>query len=110
MPEHKQALVPIGNFDGEERRAERRLAWIKRGMVRRQGGVSTEVVLRDLSETGCCMSTNLSCEVGESFHLFLQGMPPILAKVIWIKVGEVGCRFEQSLQDRLVRKLTLPNF
>ena len=109
MSEHK-ALVPLSTFDGEERRAERRLAWIKRGVVRQQGGASTEVTLRDLSETGCAMATDLSCTIGERFQLRLQGMPPILAEVVWIKIGEVGCRFEQSLPRNQVRALTLTTF
>jgi len=93
-----------------ERRTERRVAWIKRGTARRDGTSAEEVTLHDLSQTGCCISSNTAYAAGDRIELRFPNLPVSWAEVMWIRNGTYGCHFDTPLASKEVRAVTLATF
>lgn len=91
-----------------EQRGEPRLKLlITRASVRRHGKTPIEAALHDLSSYGCRLMSNVVTTEGERLWLRFDGRMPISATVIWSLDGMVGCRFDEQIDRKLMRSLTL---
>jgi hypothetical protein len=91
-----------------EQRVEPRLKLlITRASVRRHGKTPIEAALHDLSSYGCRLMSSVAAKEGERLWLRFDGRMPISATVVWNTDGMVGCRFDEQIDRKLMRSLTL---
>jgi len=108
-----QALV-LKSFAEEpeavERRNERRVVWFRHGTASLDGKTAEEVMLNDLSQTGCCLSSNVAYAVGDRLELRFPNLPVCWGEVMWVRQDSLGCHFDTPLEAKQVRALTLATF
>lgn len=91
----------------EQRAIARHPVIIRRATVRGHGRQAVEAELLDLSIYGCRLSVDAAYKADDRLWLRFEGEQPVLATAIWIKDGELGCRFDAPLDRNLFRALTL---
>lgn len=96
------------NFD--RRRADARRAYrvdlsVAHARLRQQGAHSISVIVRDLSRTGFRAEWPHVIQIGQTFWLTLENLAPLMAKAIWTKDFEVGCRFDVPIHAAVFQGL-----
>jgi hypothetical protein len=89
----------------DQRRIIRLPVSVSYARVRKIGEHHEDATLCDVSIYGCRIASDLEHEVGERVWLRLADGAPIAATVMWVKAGEVGCRFETAIERATVREL-----
>ncbi len=91
----------------ENRRSYRHPVEIQRAAIRQQGKMAKAGELIDLSVYGCRVASKTRFAEGTRIWLRFEDGNPIPATAIWCQNGHVGCRFDEKLDSRLFRRLTL---
>lgn len=91
----------------EQRSEPRHRITVTHATVRKQGNVSIEAILRDLSVYGCRLACTSEYHEGERVWLRLKDSLPVSATVIWNDGNHIGCRFDAPIDRGLMRALTL---
>lgn len=97
--------VPPAKVD--QRREQRFPVVLQKALI--SGGATAEenASLVDVSPFGCRLKVCEAYSEGTELQLRFFDRPPMSAKVIWTKDGEVGCCFENKLNPCLFRALTI---
>lgn len=90
----------------DARTAPRCPVTVTRASVRELGALPEAAELIDLSIYGCRLLAAGIDEVGARLWLRLNGGWPIAATAVWVKDGELGCRFDKPIDNALMRELT----
>jgi len=93
-----------------ERRNERRVVWFRHGTACHDGQTFAEVMLHDLSQTGCCLSSAVPYAVGDRLELRFPNLPLCWAEVMWVRQDSLGCHFDTPLAAEQVQAVTLATF
>jgi len=91
----------------EKRGVLRHPVALRRASIQRRAAKSHGAELVDLSIYGCRIATGTSFKSGDRIWIGFEGHDPIAATAIWCKDGKIGCRFDDPLDKRLFRTLTL---
>lgn len=91
----------------EQRQAFRHPVQIQRTAIRQQGKTAKTGELVDVSIYGCRIASDSAIAEGSRVWLRFEGSSPITATAVWCKDGHVGCRFDETLDQKLFRSLTL---
>lgn len=91
----------------EQRKIYRHPVVLKRTKVRKLGQPSEQATLIDLSIYGCRIETDAILMKGDRLWLRFENSSAIVAKAIWCRDGQIGCRFDTMLDQSLFRALTL---
>jgi len=91
----------------EQRLAYRHSVQIQRTAIRQHGKTATSGKLIDVSIYGCRVESKSLFAEGSRVWLRFEGSSPIAATAIWCRDGHVGCRFDETLDQKLFRSLTL---
>ncbi|WNO53955.1 PilZ domain-containing protein [Stakelama saccharophila] len=97
---------PVGPALVEQRRAPRHPVFVTRATTRRHKQEAVEARLCDLSAYGCRLAGDDQPD-GERLWLRFEGSMPVAATAVWSRDGMVGCRFDEPIDRKLVRALTL---
>jgi len=90
------AMTPEGErVDRQERRPVRLRAYIAQA-----GGLTTDILILDLSYDGCGIDTAVELEPGEPIKLSVVGRGAIAAHVRWYQNGKAGLVFEPEKAPR----------
>lgn len=91
----------------EQRDAVRHPVLLQKATIRRHAKHPVEARLVDLSIYGCRVLIEGSFQIGDRLWLRLAGSSPISATTVWVEGDRLGCRFDEALDRRLFRELTL---
>ncbi|MEJ6594199.1 PilZ domain-containing protein [Parasphingorhabdus sp.] len=91
----------------EQRQAYRHPVDIQRTAIRHHGEAAKAGELIDVSIYGCRVASDSMIAEGGRIWLRFEGSSPIAATAIWCKDGHIGCRFDETLDQTLFRRLTL---
>lgn len=91
----------------EQRKAYRHPVQIQRTAIRQHGKNARKGELVDVSIYGCRVASDSMIAEGSRVWLRFEGSSPITATAIWCKDGQVGCRFDETLDQKLFRSLAL---
>ncbi len=91
----------------EQRQSYRHPVQIQRTAIRPHGKAAKTGTLIDLSIYGCRVASKTLFAPGSRVWLRFEGGSPIAATAIWCEDGHVGCRFDETLDSGLFRRLTL---
>ncbi|ASK89766.1 PilZ domain-containing protein [Sphingorhabdus sp. SMR4y] len=91
----------------EQRKAFRHPVQIQRTAIRQHGKTARQGELVDLSIYGCRVASDSMIAEGSRIWLRFADSNPISATAIWCRDGHVGCRFDETLDQKLFRRLTL---
>lgn len=91
----------------DQRSAPRHWVVVTRASVRRHGEPASDAVLHNLSIYGCRLATTTEHMVEERLWLRFGGGMPIAATVMWVEDDVIGCRFDEAIDNNLLRTLTL---
>ena len=102
--------APLGNSSGgapsgDLRSADRVRFDVAKARLRQPGARSITVVVKDLSRTGFRAEWPHSIQTGQNFWLTLPNLSPLLAKAMWSKNFEVGCRCEVPIHRAVFQTL-----
>lgn len=89
------AKLESERIDRQERRPVRLRAYIARA-----GGVTSDILILDLSYDGCGIDTAVELEPGEAIKLSVMGRGTIAAHVRWYGNGKAGLVFEAEKAPR----------
>ena len=78
-------------------RMSERLALGRSSTLRTSGGAPIDVIVEDLSVTGCRIRTSLQMQNGEELVIGLPGVGTRAGRVVWSDGTEIGCEFEAPL-------------
>ena len=90
-----QALIH-GTLDRLKRTSER-LAISRASTLRARDGQPIDVVIEDISATGCRIRIPLPLAVEDRLMIGLAGVGARSCRVVWAKDAEVGCEFDTPL-------------
>ena len=90
-----------------QRKAYRHPVQIQNTAIRPHGKTAKTGTLIDVSIYGCRVACNIPFAEGSRVWLRFEGGSPIAATAIWCRDGDVGCRFDETLDQALFRSLTL---
>lgn len=82
--------------------------WRTVAFARLQSGpnVGRCVAVVEFSETGCRMRDHsMPCEVGDTFHLMLEDVGPLIGDVVWKSGAFFGVSFRRALTAPLLAQL-----
>lgn len=91
----------------DQRRAPRHYVAITRATVRALGEAPADAVLRDVSAFGCRLAAAPGHQAGDRVRLRLGGGMSVPATVIWADDDVIGCRFDDPIDNMVLRGLTL---
>lgn len=91
----------------EHRQAPRQFVAITRATVRALGEEPADAVLRDVSAFGCRLAAAPGHLAGDRIRLRLGGGMSVPATVIWSDEDVIGCRFDEPIENMILRGLTL---
>ncbi len=91
----------------DERIAVRHTVLVERAAIKRDAPVAIPAVLEDVSIYGCRVVLDGSFEPGDRLWLRLADSAPVAATAIWYDQEKLGCRFDEALDRKLFRLLTL---
>lgn len=91
----------------DERMAVRHSVMVERATVRRNVSVSFAALLEDISIYGCRLVVDGPFKPDDRLWIRLADNGPVAAKAIWYDNQKLGCRFDEALDRRLFRTLTL---
>jgi PilZ domain len=91
----------------DERMVVRHPVMVERATVRRNASAPIAALLEDISIYGCRVVVEGPFEPGDRLLLRLADSEPIAANAIWYDKGKLGCRFNEALDRKLLRMLTL---
>ncbi|VWX59612.1 conserved hypothetical protein [Sphingorhabdus sp. 109] len=91
----------------EQRKTFRHPVQIQRTAIRQHGKSARKGELVDVSIYGCRVACDSIIAEGSRVWLRFEGSSPISATAIWCRDGHVGCRFAETLEQGLFRRLTL---
>jgi hypothetical protein len=66
-------------------------------------GAEEAVVMKDYAERGFKVGTRKALMVGADVSLMLPGCLPVRARVMWSLGGMAGCRFEEPINEHMMR-------
>ncbi|MEO9599720.1 PilZ domain-containing protein [Parasphingorhabdus sp.] len=90
----------------EHRQAYRHPVQIQRTAIKQRGKTVKAAELVDISIYGCRVSSESTFAEGTRVWLRFDGSDPVAASTVWCKDGQIGCRFDESLDHALFRRLT----
>lgn len=88
-----------------ERRRSRRTAILSGALVRRVGGFSFEVALKDLSVGGCRVEMLEPCEVGDDAITRFPQLEPLGSRVCWTQGTATGLQFLTAIHPAVLDML-----
>ncbi|MEO9633693.1 MAG: PilZ domain-containing protein [Parasphingorhabdus sp.] len=91
----------------DQRQVYRHAVQIQRTKIRQQGKTATAGELIDVSIYGCRVASDQIFAEGARIWLGFDGGQSVPATAIWCKGGHVGCRFDETIDPKLFRALTL---
>lgn len=91
----------------EQRGAERHRVFVARAKVSRGRSQPAEASLHDVSIYGCRLQGMVPHRPGDRVWLRLDDSNPIPARIAWNDGSYLGCRFEEPIDRKLMRMLTL---
>lgn len=91
----------------EQREVVRHAVLLHRATVRRHAKEPYEARLVDLSVYGCRLIIDGQFKIGDRLWLRFAGSNAIQATAVWFEGDRLGCRFDEALDRRLFRELTL---
>lgn len=74
-----------------------RFALQRPSTARLEDGAPRDVVMEDVSQTGCRISGAIDLSAGDMIRIGLAGIGAQAAEIMWADQGTVGCRFDQPL-------------
>jgi hypothetical protein len=91
--------VPVASLPsgGKERRRAKRMAMASEALVRRSGGFNFQVVLNDISMSGCRVEMLEPCEVGDWLIARFPQLEPLGSRVCWTQGTTTGVQFQTSV-------------
>ena len=92
----------------KQRKASRHPVKLERKAVRCRNRSADQAELIALSIYGCQISTNAKIRSDERLSLKFKGARPVPVTAVWCDDHHVGCRFDDTIDQKLFRKLTLP--
>ena len=98
---------PVAPARLEERAEPRRPVLLQRASVRPSTSPPMEARLVDLSVYGCRLLISCRMKVGVRLTLRFLDAPPVAATAMWCDGKHIGCRFDQPIESKLFRSLTL---
>jgi hypothetical protein len=90
----------------DQRRAPRHPVLLTHATIHERGFRPAEAMLDELSVYGCRLSCATQLESGTPIWLNLPQGDPVAATVVWSDGAQIGCRFDTSIPQALVRDLT----
>jgi hypothetical protein len=91
----------------DERMAVRHAVIVQHATVRRTESLPIAAVLEDISIYGCRVVVDGPFKSGDRLWLRLADSDPVAATAIWYDNTKLGCRFDEALDRKLFRLLTL---
>ena len=91
----------------EQRQVPRHFVVITRATVRALGEEPGHAVLRDVSVFGCRLAAAPGHQTGDRVRLRLGGGMSMAATVVWADDDVIGCRFDEPIDNMVLRGLTL---
>ena len=95
--------LPIDRRDGD-----RHPVTLTGATSRSHAAEPVDAVLEDVSSFGCRLTCGDDQPAGSRVWLRLSGSMPVAATVVWSREGQIGCRFDQPIDPRLMRTLIRP--
>lgn len=100
--------LPIVSAQSEQRKAPRHRVLIGRTKVTRAKANSLEAELYDVSIYGCRIACALPQKPGERLWVrLISTEQPVAATIAWNDGDYVGCRFEDAIDSKTLRLITL---
>lgn len=87
-----------------KRQHSRRRANVRIGM-RKRGYSQTKTDMTDISQTGFQIDSTINLATGEIIFIYLPGIQPLSARVVWRDGFRVGCRFEAPISEYIYERL-----
>ena len=103
---HSQYLK-VAPAQVEKRSEQRHLVILQRASIRSQSNRPERAPLLDVSSYGCRLEAKQKYRAGLRVQIRFFDRDPVAATVIWAKSGHLGCRFDNSIDQNLLRALTL---
>ena len=97
----------VGPARLEDRAEPRRPVLLQRATVRPSTAPPMEARLVDLSIYGCRLMISCRMKVGVRITLRFSDAEPVAATAMWCDGKHIGCRFDQPIDAKLFRSLTL---
>ncbi len=91
----------------DQRCEERHAVILQTASVRGKETKQEEARLVDVSSFGCRLEVEGRYKEGAKLLLTFFGRSPMPAKAIWLKDGQLGCRFNDAIDLCLFRALTI---
>jgi hypothetical protein len=80
-------------------RSSKRHALGRASTLRMQDGAPVDVLVEDVSASGCRLSGTPDLRPHEAILIGLAGLGSRPARIVWMQEGEAGCRFDMPLSD-----------
>lgn len=90
----------------EKRTEKRQLVILQRASIRSESYKPEKAQLLDVSSYGCRLEAKQKYRAGQKVKIGFFARQPVAAKVVWVKSGQIGCRFEAQISQSLHRALT----
>jgi hypothetical protein len=91
----------------EKRSEQRHLVILQRASIRSESHKPEKAPLLDVSSYGCRLEAKQKYRAGLRVHIRFFDRKPVAATVVWVKSGHWGCRFDNPIDQNLLRALTL---
>ncbi|WP_326524634.1 PilZ domain-containing protein [Sphingomonas sp.] len=105
MASRATAYRPI--VSAEQVNAQRFGATAAAASVRGLADDGVDAAITEISIYGCRLACTAEATADQPVSIRLGGSLPIAARVIWVKDGMIGCRFDQPIGRPLLRSLTI---
>ncbi len=88
-----------------ERRGAGRFATRMPSGLRRSGSKQKQVVLANISTSGCTVKEVINLRAGERVWITLPGLASQMAEIRWTQLGSAGLHFDEPLYAAVVERI-----